>query len=115
MEPIITVRQPWASAIFRAGKDVENRTWSVEHRGRIWIHAAKTIDRTADPRLSFLIRDLPIGVVLGHVDLVDVVEDSDSRWARPDSFHWLLANAHPLGIHVPRRGWPGLTYWNPPR
>jgi hypothetical protein len=24
---VLTVRQPWASAIIHAGKDVENRTW----------------------------------------------------------------------------------------
>ena len=37
----LSVRQPWAWALLFGGKDVENRTWSTRHRGRIWIHASK--------------------------------------------------------------------------
>jgi hypothetical protein len=37
----LTIRQPWAWCIVHAGKDVENRSWSTQHRGPIAIHAAK--------------------------------------------------------------------------
>ena len=36
----ITVRQPWAWAIFH-GKDVENRDWPTRVRGRVAVHAAR--------------------------------------------------------------------------
>lgn len=36
----LTIRQPWAFAICRLGKRVENRSWSTNHRGPILIHAA---------------------------------------------------------------------------
>ncbi|MEU0468957.1 ASCH domain-containing protein [Amycolatopsis sp. NPDC006131] len=36
----ITVRQPWAWAIAKGYKPIENRTWSTDHRGLIAIHAA---------------------------------------------------------------------------
>jgi hypothetical protein len=44
MAVILTVRQPWASAIIYAGKDVENRSWTTSHRGRLYIHAWMRLD-----------------------------------------------------------------------
>lgn len=35
----ITIRQPWASLIALGIKQVETRSWSTKHRGRIAIHA----------------------------------------------------------------------------
>jgi hypothetical protein len=114
-EPILTVRQPWATAIFEAAKDVENRSWTTDYRGRLWIHASKTFDRLADVRLRYLLEELPTGVILGSVTLLDVVTVSRSRWAEPRAFHWLLGDAQLLPTPVPRRGRPGLTWLDPPR
>jgi len=36
----LSVRQPWAWLIVNGHKDVENRTWSTQHRGDILIHAS---------------------------------------------------------------------------
>ena len=36
----LSIRQPWAWLILRAGKDVENRDWSTKVRGRVLIHAS---------------------------------------------------------------------------
>ena len=41
----ITVRQPWAWLILHAGKDIENRTWPTNERGRVLVHAAKGCTR----------------------------------------------------------------------
>lgn len=38
--PVLTVRQPWATAIIWAGKDVENRRAPRLRRGPLLIHAA---------------------------------------------------------------------------
>lgn len=114
-EPILTVRQPWASAIFLAGKNVENRSWPVDYRGRLWIHAASKLDAAAvdDARLVYLLEELPMGVVIGSVELVDVVRRHRSRWAERGAFHWLLADPVLLDTPVPRRGRPGLTWFDP--
>ena len=37
----LSIRQPWAWLIIHAGKDVENRTWCTNYRGRFLVHAAK--------------------------------------------------------------------------
>lgn len=36
----ITVKQPWASLIVEGIKDIENRTWKTNFRGRVLVHAA---------------------------------------------------------------------------
>ena len=42
---VISVRQPWAWLIMNAGKDIENRTWRTDVRGRVLIHAAKGVTK----------------------------------------------------------------------
>ena len=77
MDAVLTVRQPWASAIFVAGKDVENRKWSTNYRSRLWIHAGLDADRgdfdrwAAWRNLWVPSEPLPRGVIIGCADLVD--------------------------------------------
>lgn len=108
MDRVLTLKQPHASAIFD-GKNVENRTWSTNYRGRLWIHAGLSVDRSMLPANW---DGLPRGVILGHVDLVDVVRDSDSMWAEPGCFHWVLEN--PMSIEpIAHRGGQGLRRFIP--
>jgi hypothetical protein len=92
VEPVLTVRQPRASAAFVAGKDVENRKTRTHYRGRLWIHAGlhpsrREPDRWAERNGIWLPEEpLPRGVIVGCVELVDCVEDSDSPWALPDRY-----------------------------
>ena len=94
-ELALSVRQPWAWAIIYAGKDIENRSWqAVNHglkrRGRIAIHAAKGMTRDEyEGTKDFIARiggevpaaiDLRRGGIIGSVEVIDVVSDSDSPW-----------------------------------
>jgi hypothetical protein len=45
---ILTIRNPWAYAIFHLGKDVENRSWCRDYKGPLLIHAAA--HRPANPQ-----------------------------------------------------------------
>lgn len=92
----LSIRQPWAWAIIHAGKDIENRSWqAINHglrqRGRIAVHAAKGMTRDEyDDASGFMqqvmaiecppARDLLRGGIIGSVEVVDVVTDSDSPW-----------------------------------
>ncbi|MEN6535697.1 MAG: hypothetical protein ABFD89_18680 [Bryobacteraceae bacterium] len=98
----LSVRQPWAWAIIYAGKDIENRSWqAVNHglrrRGRVCIHAAKGMkkDEYEDARdfIDAILKaspasalrcpeaiDLLRGGIIGSVDVVDVVTESESDW-----------------------------------
>jgi hypothetical protein len=102
----ITVRQPWANAIF-LGKDVENRSRYFSHRGHLLIHAATRIDESAldDPRIVALpSNELILGQLIGVVTVLDCVRVSESRWAEPSSWKLVLANARLLRHPVPWRG-----------
>ncbi|MEM7300696.1 MAG: ASCH domain-containing protein [Pseudomonadota bacterium] len=94
-ERALSVRQPWAWAIIHAGKDIENRSWqAVNHgrnvRGRIAIHASKGMTQAEYNDASGFIESLGIscprpdrllmGGIIGTVDVVDVVSESDSPW-----------------------------------
>lgn len=105
---VLTVRQPWADAIIHGGKDVENRSWTTGYRGRLWIHAGLGVDRWAGLDFDETAR----GVLVGHVRLVDVVDDSDSEWAEPGCFHWLLADPTPCRPR-PYPGGLGLRRYQP--
>ena len=109
----VSIHQPWAWAILNAGKDVENRSWRTHHRGPILIHASatrSTYDREAN-RFSQRFRialppweELHTRALIGIVDIVGCVRDSTSRWAEPDSWHWLLENPRTLSEPLACRG-----------
>jgi hypothetical protein len=121
VEPILTIRQPWASATFHAGKSVENRRRRTHYRGRLWIHAGTFSRReqadqwAADHDLWLPEEPLPRGVILGSVELVDCINDSDSAWALPDHYHWLLRSPMQLVRPVPHSGSLGFSWQRPPR
>lgn len=48
----LTIRQPWAHAIFHLGKDVENRSWRTRYRGPLLIHAGAHRERNPREMLA---------------------------------------------------------------
>lgn len=113
---VLTLQQPWAWLVIYSTKLTENRSWNTSYRGPLFIHAGKQLDPRGFSYASALgievPDDLPRGVILGHVDLVDVVRDSDSPWAEPDCFHWLLENPTPVEP-IAHRGGQGLRRFIP--
>ncbi len=108
----ITLRQPWAWAVIFAGKDVENRSWYTHYRGPVAIHAG--MGYAGDAPLPRGVRapgraDLEFGVILGVVDLVDVVEKSRSPWFG-GPYGFVLANPRPLDKPIASRG--RLGFWD---
>lgn len=104
----LTVRQPWASLIIEGTKDVECRSWSHAHRGPLLIHSGQRIDRDA-LEAGIGRPGLPTGVILGVVDLVDIVAEHHSKWAEPGySRYFVLENPRPLAEPVPYNGQLGL-------
>lgn len=89
----LSIRQPWAWLILRAGKNIENREWPTSVRGRILIHASKGVTRdeyedACDPLWASggqtielpPLEDLERGGIVGSVEIVDCVSHSDSPW-----------------------------------
>lgn len=126
----LTLTQPWASLVILGIKRLETRGWSTPYRGPLAIHSSKAW--TPDDRgfardlnqrgiIPVTPSNLPMGMVLGTVDLVDVfpsyaievtpLEDSLGDFG-PDRFAWVLGDPRPFTEPVPARGALGL--WNLP-
>lgn len=91
----LSIQQPWAWAIIHAGKDVENRTWSTNFKGRFLVHAGRKFDwegaRWLDAREHIFNFPVPIrdriargeflhGGIIGSVNLVACVTEHNSPW-----------------------------------
>ena len=116
--PCLSIRQPWAWAIFHLGKDIENRSWKPPQLDRIYVHAAKTYDRDGAIWISKTFgvttphkNNLPMGQIIGHIDINGYTQESDSPWAIAGQIHWQISN--PVLISpVEAKGRLGLFYWD---
>ena len=120
---IIVIRQPWAWAIFHAGKDVENRSWNTKYRGPLLIQAAAQWHK--EEWRSFLkvesqhpkIGRLVFGAIIGVVDLVDTYSTRDEQprggqWEMIGYiYHWILKKPRQFAEPIPCKGAQKL--WTP--
>lgn len=115
----LSIRQPWAWLILNAGKDIENRDWPTSRRERILIQAGKgmtrdeyagaldTIDYAGRTDIILPAFDaLERGGIVGSVDLVDCVQESESKWFF-GRYGFVLRNPEPLPF-VPYKGQLGF-------
>jgi len=106
----LSIRQPWAWLIIHAGKDIENRSWFTGVRGRILVHAGKGMTKreyrdvesflfsSALPQMDVELpafEDLQRGGIIGSVEIVDCVADSESPWFF-GAYGFVLRNPQPL-------------------
>jgi hypothetical protein len=112
---VLSVRQPWAWAIFCAGKGVESRLWCPHAPALLLICGAKRVD----PAGAFLRArgiDLPSeaaagGCIVGRVYVAGFVRGSPG--AIPGHWRWLLAGPVPADPPVPCCGLP-RQFGSPP-
>jgi len=115
---VLTVRQPWADAILSGLKTVENRSYRIKYRGRLYIHSSLAKPEKKDiyycKQRGFDYDELHSykGEILGYVTLSDVLIDSDNLWAFPSSYQWQLTNPVILKESIGAIGKLGL--WTPP-
>lgn len=91
----LSFRDPWATLIALGLKDIENRTWRTNFRGRVYIHVSQIFDQhgwgdivtsnsTTLHVLDFVVDTnwdkRPRGAIIGEVDIVDCVQFSTSLW-----------------------------------
>jgi hypothetical protein len=125
----LTVKNPWAWWIVHGYKtssgilykDVENRTWKTDYRGKIFVHASK---RPCDIQTSLegVFTDMAFlkaivyetahynGMSIGGVEITDCTRTPGSKWAEPGMGHWILKNFIPCAEPIPAKGKLGL--WN---
>lgn len=120
----LSVRAPWWWAILHLGKDIENRDWHTNFRGKIYLHAGKfwkqsEIDQDIDD-IAFILgdpgtRNVPLdgfppenlrdgcGCIVGTVEVVDCVQQSTSRWFFGD-YGFVLRNPIAFPRPIPFKG-----------
>ncbi len=129
----ITLWQPWASLAAHGVKRCETRGWATKHRGPLAIHAAlrpvtlaEIKIRRMDQALAQInvtrLDQLPLGVVVGIVNLVDVVRTEEltavPRFESslefclgkfgPGRFAWKLETLMVFPKPIPLKGQQGL-------
>jgi hypothetical protein len=108
---VLTVRQPFASAILAGLKEREYRSWQTRYRGVLLIHAAarraewSDVAEFARMLTSMDPAAMTYSAVLGAVDLVSCEDEGGG-------FAWVLANPRKLAEPFPCSGKLGL--WTPP-
>lgn len=112
----LSFQQPWATLIAMGLKDIENRTWNTDFRGKFLIHASsKVVPLTfmsglyKEEMVEIMghqnfgnvpeeLRLVPYSSIIGYVELEDVVmpgELTGSPWDNGKDLHrWKLKNAY---------------------
>lgn len=98
---VISIRQPWASLIVAGIKDIENRSWVTQYRGKVLVHAAQKVDKKGMELVrkmglpQAMIESMTneyVGGIIGEVEIVDCVKHSDSQWFE-GPYGFVLKNA----------------------
>lgn len=130
----ISLWQPWAQLMVIGAKKIETRSWPTDHRGSLLIHAGTKATKGQieicheEPfrsalRQSGIARwqDLPLGAVIGRVELVDCLRMTESdegpgtmvpppgaerRFGiyAPGRFGWVTEKAQHFAKPIPYRG-----------
>lgn len=123
----ITIKQPWASLIVSGLKDIENRTWKTNFRGRVLIHAGMKADNhwsasvPVCDKVDKFLREISkggtdwsnyhFGAIIGSVEIVDCVQNHPSLWAEKGVWNWVLSN--PIMFPEPIADVKGkLSFWD---
>jgi hypothetical protein len=86
----LSLKQPFAELVISGKKTIELRNWNTTFRGKFLIHASKTPDSKAMNEFGF--EKLPLGVIVGETELVDVKKyNNDFEYKKDKNKH--LANS----------------------
>lgn len=113
---VLTLKQPWAWAVFHAGKDIENRSWLTDSPEVLFIHSGKSFDTAGVDFLKSLginppnisSEDMRFGAIIGCVKLCSISKNSRSKWAIANQYHWQIENPELFAQPIPARGRLGL-------
>lgn len=135
----LTIHQPYAHLVMTGEKKLETRGRRTNVRGRIAIHASASIvlPQFASPKVLDYpgLKDLPRGVILGTVELIDCIQISTVDFQKhvailhrleqwivkgdefeygnyvPGNYVWVFANPIALDVPVPAKGQQGWWNW----
>ena len=71
---VITLKQPWATLVAEGLKKYEFRSWKLNYRGEILIHAGKGVDLEAMKKFEYLNLKFPKSRILAKVNILDCIK-----------------------------------------
>lgn len=74
---VITLKQPWATLVAEGLKKYEFRSWKLNYRGEILIHAGKGVDANAMKKFEHLNLKYPQSKIVAKVKILDCIELND--------------------------------------
>lgn len=120
---VITLKQPWASLVAYGYKKYEFRSWKLNYRGPILIHAGLGIDKEAMQKVKDLNLEFPSKKIIGIVSIDDCIllDEAISSIINKENplvygnkirtgYAWKLSNAKLVNIHESVSGKQGI--WN---
>lgn len=105
----ISIRQPYVEDILRGGKKYEYRSRATKIRGRVYLYAS--LGPGADSywkRLKMQPGDLPTGVIVGSVEIVDC-----KYFEEDDCYGYKLKNPRRYRKHLTPKNQPQPLFFFP--
>ena len=120
---VITLKQPWATLIAEGLKEYEFRSWKLNYRGELLIHAGVGEDKKAMEKYKHLGLEFPHKRIIAKVTVEDCIKltpeiNNEINKSNPlvygnykrDGYAWKLTNITKLNIDKEVSGQQGL--WN---
>ena len=118
----LSIRQPWAWLVVNGYKDIENRTWSTEFRGRVYVHAGQRMEPDDYPeqrehigRAGIVVpARLARGAIVGEVTITAAFRSATvpgfaghtgSCWKT----RWPTSNPYPTGVNWDSLPWTRIS------
>tara|TARA_B100000029_G_scaffold370539_1_gene364394 strand:+ start:113 stop:562 length:450 start_codon:yes stop_codon:yes gene_type:complete len=112
----LSICQPFAKLIVQGKKTIELRKWNTKFRGEFLVHAPQKI-RLDDCKRLKIKPEMPVGAIIGKVELIDVKEYENSTQIKIDlkkhlalndisenKYGFILQNPKELKIPIPCSG-----------
>ena len=70
----LTIKEPWATLIIEGYKEYEFRSWKTNYRGKVLIHAGKSIDKKGKERFKDYNLNYSCGEIIGEAYITDCIK-----------------------------------------
>ena len=119
----LTIKEPWASLIINGYKTYEFRSWKTNYRGKILIHAGKSLEKDQVKKIEKYNLKYSSGEIIGEATITDCIKvdkELDQKLREKnnlvygnnhiDNYAWKLENIKKYDKKIKINGKLGL--WN---
>lgn len=99
---VLTIKEPWATLIIDGYKKYEFRSWKTNYRGKLLIHAGKSLEKAQYEKFKDYNLKCSCGEIIGEAILSDCIlvsDDFDKKLKQIDNI------VYGNGGHVQKYAW----------